>query len=190
LAVDTNSDYAQIRQNPNQSIKSGNPIKIMWEDWGVKNNIIGDFIFNIGYRMCKENVAIELCNKFNTLKTFDVKWTLNPKEINAKNKSRLKWLPKEDVNIKIIYTNTEIPISEKSSVKYEISDRKKYIPYKSLEGISKLQGDIIIPRERDKGFYFNKNDTKGLDVFSPEDTGYIFCTEKVKNFVKKKNIQI
>jgi hypothetical protein len=184
VAVGLNSNYAQLRSNSNQIISKGNPIEIMWEDWGVAGNKINDFIFCVGFIYCKEDVAKELCEKFNTLKTFNIKWTNNPKELAAKNKKKLKWLPKEKPNLKILYTDTEKNILEKSTVTYTIRDGIKYIH--KMEGVSEIRGDRIIPREKGKGIYFDKNEINGINIFKPKNSGFVFCDEIFKKHCKEK----
>ncbi len=176
IKSNTGQGFAEIRTNPNQNIYEDEPIEAMWEDWTVTGNIVSDFVFSIGYLICKESVAVEICENFDFIDTYDLKMIKNPKELKAKNPSRLKWLPKTQNVLKILNTKIEIELHPNSSVDFEFRDGEKFIS--NIEGISKFRGSIIIPREKGKGFYFDK-------CFD------LYCVLKnLKNFARVKNIQM
>ncbi len=184
IASNTGQGFAEIRTNPNQNIYDNEPIEAMWEDWNVRGNIVSDFVFSIGYLICKESVADEICDNFDFIDTYGLKMIKNPKELKAKNPNRLKWLPKIEYTLKIINTKIEIELHTDSSVDFEFRDGEKFIS--NIEGISMFRGSIIIPREEGKGFYFDKNLLEGIDVFRPKNSGFILCTEKFKEFCENK----
>jgi hypothetical protein len=187
LTITINDLFAQVRMNPNQSIQQGQAIAALWDDWDVRGNKISDFVFSVGYNICKKTVFKELSERFSSIKSFDLQWTKNPKEITAKNISRLKWLPQETVDLKIIYTDKEMSLLPESSVKYTIEDDEIYIDSETLDGIAEMRGDLIIPRKKNKGFYFDKNEVQGFDFFKPKHTGgYLFCSENVKRFCEER----
>lgn len=113
---------------------------------------------------------------------FEIKKTDKEKTGNI---TRLKYLPKENPNLKFIYTSIEIKLLPQSTVEFEEDENgDKYID--EIYGISELHGNMIIPREKGKGFFFNKNEINGYDFFKPLNTGFLLCTEKVKEFCEKK----
>ena len=186
IEVQMSDEYAELRPNPNQSIPNDKIFDVYWEDWNVRGNLIADFVFCAYHCICKESVFETLQENFTGLKQVPLNFKKNPKEETAKNINRLKWLPKVFVPLVKIYTDTEIELLPQSNVTYEIIDDVKFI--KEINGISKQRGNLIIPREKDKGFFFDKADVKS-DFFKPTNTNFILCTERVKEFCKKQKYE-
>ena len=106
LTADIDRKYAQIHSQMEQEPKEG--ITVMWDDWLVKGNIIPDFIFSV-YSISKTKIIEDLQNRFNGLEKIKLLWEKNPKEEVAKNIHRLKWLPKEKVDLSAMITTAQIP---------------------------------------------------------------------------------
>jgi hypothetical protein len=185
LSVGLNLNHAQLRIALSQSIEYGKPIEIMWQNLGVTGNKVNDFIFCVNYVCCKENIAKELYKEFPELEYFDTIWIRNLNEIDAEDKIKLVWLPKKNINIKILYTHNEIKYLKRSSVTIDIIEGQNYM---DIVGVEQNYGNKIIPRQKGKGLYFSKKDIKGRNIFKPVGTNSrILCTENVKQFCIGKN---
>jgi hypothetical protein len=57
---------------------------------------------------------------------------------------------------------------------------------KDIKGIAKLEDGIMVPREKEQGFFVSKEEIGGYDFFHPEDSSFCLCTEKVKQFIESK----
>ncbi|MFC2611234.1 MAG: hypothetical protein ACFNYA_07025, partial [Capnocytophaga granulosa] len=99
--------YASIHAQMGQPYEKGEYIKVTWNDYHSKGNIIPDFLYG-GYIVCKRKIAIELSQIFNKIEIGELEWHKNPKEIVAKDVRRLKWLPKEEVDLVHIYSKINI----------------------------------------------------------------------------------
>jgi hypothetical protein len=179
LEIPINTNYAQLRASTDQEFEE-QKIDVWWEHWGVTGNEIKDFIHCNRLETCLEEIANELKINFRGISSFkfDIKKTEKEESGNLK---KLKYLPKENPNLKFIYTSVEIKLLPQSTVEFEENENgKKYI--EEIYGISELRGDLIIPREEGKGFFFSKNDINGYDFFKPINTGFLLCTERVKEF--------
>lgn len=184
LTADIDRKYAQIHSQMEQEPKEG--ITVMWDDWLVKGNIIPDFIFSV-YSISKTKIIEDLQNRFNGLEKIKLLWEKNPKEEVAKNIHRLKWLPKEKVDLSAMITTAQIPFLSQSTVVYSMdSGGKKYID--KVIGIENYYGGNLLPRESGKGFFFDKKAISDYDSFTPIDipNTRIYCTEKVKLYIQDK----
>ena len=184
LTADIDRKYAQIHSQMEQEPKEG--ITVMWDDWLVKGNIIPDFIFSV-YSISKTKIIEDLQNRFNGLEKIKLLWEKNPKEEVAKNIHRLKWLPKEKVDLSAMITTAQIPFLSQSTVVYSMdSGGKKYID--KVIGIENYYGGNLLPRESGKGFFFDKKAISDYDFFTPIDipNTRIYCTEKVKLYIQDK----
>ena len=184
LTADIDRKYAQIHSQMEQEPKEG--ITVMWDDWLVKGNIIPDFIFSV-YSISKTKIIEDLQNRFNGLEKIKLLWEKNPKEEVAKNIYRLKWLPKEKVDLSAMITTAQIPFLSQSTVVYSMdSGGKKYID--KVIGIENYYGGNLLPRESGKGFFFDKKAISDYDFFTPIDipNTRIYCTEKVKLYIQDK----
>lgn len=184
LTADIDRKYAQIHSQMEQEPKEG--ITVMWDDWLVKGNIIPDFIFSV-YSISKTKIIEGLQNRFNGLEKIKLLWEKNPKEEVAKNIHRLKWLPKEKVDLSAMITTAQIPFLSQSTVVYSMdSGGKKYID--KVIGIENYYGGNLLPRESGKGFFFDKKAISDYDFFTPIGipNTRIYCTEKVKLYIQDK----
>ena len=109
------SIYASIHAQMGQPYEKGEYIKVTWNDYHSKGNVIPDFLYG-GYIVCKREIAKELKQKFESLEIGELEWHKNPKEIVAKDIRRLRWLPKEEVDLVHIYSKINIPILPQSTV--------------------------------------------------------------------------
>ena len=186
IEISSSYEYAQIHSQLGQNIGKGNKIKIMWNDSKWQNNKIPDFFFSM-YMICMENIATDLLTNFKGLSQREVVWEKNPKELSSKNLKKLKWLPQEDVDVSIIFTDIEVPILSQSTVIYGL-DRNGNNCIKSIEGIAELRGENMISREANKGIYFSKEDIGHFDFFRPilSPTNWIFCTETIKKYIENR----
>jgi hypothetical protein len=188
INVSLKDKYAALRPvDANQTLEDNKPIGVYWDDWGVTGNAVGDFVNCIYFTVCKEHIAIELSSVFKGLTTRRLEWHKNPKESKAKDVSRLKWLPKENIILSCIYPVKEVELLPSSTVKYEIGKRtgKRFIS--EVNGISVVRGDQIIPRTANMGFFISRKDAEDYDFFKPVGGNYLLCTNKVKEYIDDKN---
>lgn len=183
IAIGMNPNFAHIHAQMGQILSKG--IEVMWDDWLAKGNIVPDFIYS-SYITCKLGVSKDLERNFQGLSIAHLKWEQNPKEICAKNKNKLRWLPKEKVEIVALFTNITVPILPQSTVKYGISGVTKKDCIKEIIGSAKVHGDNIIPRETNKGLFFCEKDVGEYSFFKPMNSSFLLCTEVVKEYIEKK----
>lgn len=183
IAVGMNPKFAHIHAQMGQDFSMG--IKVMWDDWLAKGNIVPDFVYST-YIICKKEIAMDLENKFKGLNIASLKWEKNPKEVCAKDINRLKWLPKEKIEMVSLFTTIDIPILQQSTVRYGISGLTGKDCIKEVIGSAKVHGNNIIPREKGKGLFFSQKDIGDYDFFKPMNAFFLLCTEKVKEFIEDK----
>lgn len=182
LQVLINSKNAQLRAFPDQ-LKNRGKLDVWWEDWGVEGNEIKDFLFCNTPTMCLEKIATELNDHFKGLSICEVKINKTEKEQSG-NIDKMKYLPKVLPIFKNIYTDVEFELLPQSSVIYE-KDEGGELYIDEIEGISEMRGSLIIPRIKEKGFFFSKDEVLKFDFFKPINSNFLLCTEKVKIFCEK-----
>lgn len=183
IVIDINPLYAHIHAQLGQNLSEG--IKVMWDDWIAKGNTIPDFVYS-AYTICRKEIANDLQKHFKGLKLVELIFEKNPKELISQNRNRLKWLPKENIELIGIDTNIEVPVLPQSTLQFGISGQtgKEYI--KEIIGAEALKGNRIIPRELGKGVFFNIEDVGSYNFFKPITFPFLLCTEEVKSYIQKK----
>ena len=167
--------YASIHAQMGQPYEKGEYIKVTWNDYHSKGNVIPDFLYG-GYIVCKREIAKELKQKFESLEIGELEWHKNPKEIVAKDIRRLRWLPKEEVDLVHIYSKKYIPILPQSTVIIEKkANGEEYID--SYIGVESIIGAKHILREKEKGIFIQQKEIKNFDFFSIEKSYPLLCTE-------------
>ena len=168
-----------------QDLSQGH-IQVMWDDWLAKGNVIPDFVYS-AYTICRKEIAEDLKSNFNGINTIKLFWDKNPKELAAKDTNRLKWLPKENVEMLCIFTDVGIPILPQSTVKYGISGLTGKNCIKNIIGGATLHGDNIVPREKGMGLFFSSKDVGNYNFFKPIDaSSLLLCTEAAKKYIENK----
>ena len=114
------------------------------------------------------------------LRGVDVKINKTERELKAKNPKRLKWLPQEDIALKSFFSPTYFDCLPQSSLVKTERGRIELI------GVSELKGEEIIPREKGKGIFFDKEVINSYDFFTLQNTNLLLCTERVKEFCEDK----
>ena len=128
---------------------------------------------------------MELKQKFESLELGELEWHKNPKEIVAKDIRRLRWLPKEEVDLVHIYSKINIPILPQSTVIISKgNDGKDWI--KDYIGEETLFGTKHTPRELGKGIFIDKRKLGDYDFFRIEKSTFLLCTENVKKHIEKR----
>ena len=167
--------YASIHAQMGQPYEKGEYIKVTWNDYHSKGNVIPDFLYG-GYIVCKREIAKELKQKFESLEIG---------ELVAKDIRRLRWLPKEEVDLVHIYSKINIPILPHSTViMSKGNDGKNWI--KDYIGEETLFGTKHTPRELGKGIFIDKRDLGDFDFFRIEKSTFLLCTENVKKYIEKR----
>ena len=179
-----NPIYASIHAQMGQPYEKGEYIKVTWNDYHSKGNVIPDFLYG-GYIVCKREIAKELKQKFESLEIGELEWYKNPKEIVAKDIRRLRWLPKEEVDLVHIYSKKYIPILSQSTVIIEKkANGEEYID--SYIGVESIIGEKHILREKEKGIFIQQKEIKNFDFFRIEKSYPLLCTENVKEYIEKR----
>lgn len=173
-------EYAILRPSSKQNIKEVNLLDAWWDSWGSNGNKIGDFTFCYGIKICKLSVFNLLQENFKDIKGVDVKINKTERELKAKNPKRLKWLPQEDFALKSFFSPTYFDCLPQSSLVKTERGRIELI------GVSELKGEEIIPREKGKGIFFDKEVINNYDFFTLQNTNLLLCTERVKEFCEDK----
>lgn len=180
----SNPIYASIHAQMRQPFEQGERIRVTWNDYLSKGNLVPDFLYS-SYVICKREIAMELKQKFKSLEIGELEWHKNPKEIVAKDIRRLKWLPKEEVDLVHIYSKINIPILPQSTVIISKgNDGKDWI--KDYIGEETLFGTKHTPRELGKGIFIDKRELGGYDFFRIEKSTFLLCTENVKEYIEKR----
>lgn len=175
--------FAILRPSNQQNVKEVDLLDVWWDDWGSGGDKIGDFVFCYGVNVCKASVFKALKDNFKELKGGDLKYNKTDKEINAKNPKRLKWLPKNDVQLKAFFSPKSFDCLVQSTIK--INDRGMI----RFEGVAELRGNLIIPREEKKGLFFSSDAIGDYDFFTLTNSGILLCTDRVKQFCEKQNYE-
>lgn len=176
-----NKGFAILRPSNQQNVRETDLLDVWWDDWGSGGDKIGDFVFCYGVNICKETVFNTLKENFKELKDVGLKYNKTDKEINAKNPKRLKWLPKNDVQLKAFFSPKSFDCLAQSTIK--TNDRGMI----RFEGVAELRGNLIVPREENKGLFFSSKVIGDYDFFSLTNSGFLLCTERVKQFCEKQN---
>ena len=176
--------YASIHAQMRQPFEQGERIRVTWNDYLSKGNVIPDFLYS-SYIICKREIAKELKQKFESLEIGELEWHKNPKEIIAKDIRRLRWLPKEEVDLVHIYSKINIPILPQSTVIIEKkANGEEYID--SYIGVESIIGTKHILREEEKGIFIQQKEIKNFDFFRVEKSYPLLCTENVKKYIEKR----
>ena len=180
----SNPIYASIHAQMRQPFEQGERIRVNWNDYLSKGNVIPDFLYS-SYVICKREIAMELKQRFEKLEIGEFEWHKNPKEIVAKDVRRLRWLPKEEVDLVHIYSKIYIPILPQSTViMSKGNDGKDWI--KDYIGEETLFGTKHTPRELGKGIFIDKRELGDFDFFRIEKSTFLLCTENVKEYIEKR----
>lgn len=91
-----------------QDITNGGKLQVCWDNYLAKGNILSDWCYS-SYLICVRRVAELLMDTYSGLDFAELEWRKNPTEECTKNIKRLKWLPKETVDMVHIFSTTEIP---------------------------------------------------------------------------------
>ena len=183
IQAHTIDKYAQLRPNPNQNFRKDKSIDVWWDDWGVTNNLIGDFVFCYGINVCKSSVFEILQNNFIELKDVPLRINKTEKELTSKNLKRLKWLPKEEIPLTIFFSPKQFNCLPQSTI--TVSERG----IEKMEGVAELRGNLIIPREESKGLFFSSEIVFSYDFFTITNSNVLLCTERVKKFCEEQKYE-
>lgn len=180
----SNPIYASIHAQMRQPFEKGERIRVTWNDYLSKGNLVPDFLYS-SYVICKREIAMELKQRFEKLEIGELEWHKNPKEIVAKNIHRLRWLPREEVDLVHIYSKINIPILPQSTVIIEKkANGEEYID--SYIGVESIIGTKHILREEEKGIFIQQKEIKNFDFFRVEKSYPLLCTENVKEYIEKR----
>jgi len=175
--------FAILRPSNKQNIKEVDVLDVWWDDWCSGGDKIGDFVFCYAINVCKNSIFKLLKENFKELKSVELRYNKTDKELNAKNIKRLKWLPKEAIPLTAFFS----PISFDCLPQSTIIRSERGI--EEIIGVADLRGDVIILREQGKGLFFSSNVIGDFDFFTLTNSGFLLCTERVKEFCKNQNYE-
>lgn len=178
----SDSRYAHIHAQMGQDVSMGERIKVTWDNYLAKGNMISDFCYS-PYIICLRSIALDLISKYNGLAYIELLWDKNPLEIISKNKKRLKWLPKEDVDYVHLMSPIEVPVLDISTVKYESSVINGKPCITEILGASdySLSERKTSERKPNMGLFIESAYVKNYDFFRPINTPILLCKESAKN---------
>lgn len=183
LANYVNNEYAILRPSNTQNVRKVDVLDVWWDDWGSKGNKIGDFVFCYGVKICRKSIFNLLSDTFIGLKMVNLNYKKTEKELKAKDRKKLKWLPQEMVDLVAFFSPKYIDCLPESTVIRDGEDIDEII------GIEELRGNIIIPREQGKGLFFSSDVIGNFDFFTLTNSGFLLCTERVKEFCENNHFE-
>ena len=92
-------------------------------------------------------------------------------------------MPKEDIPLTAFYNPISFDWLPQSTIK---RDERGIV---NLSGIAEIRGGIVIPREQGTGLFFSSNLVSNYDFFSLKNSGFLLCTERVKEFCENNNFK-
>jgi hypothetical protein len=175
--------FAILRPSNKQNVKNVDYLDVWWDDWGSGGDKIGDFVFCYGINVCKRSVFEMLTNNFAELKGVALKYNKTEKELTAKNLKRLKWLPKEEIPLKAFFSPKQFDCLPQSAL--IMSEQG----IEELDGVAELRGNLIIPREKNKGLFFSSAVVSSYDFFTLANSNLLLCTERVKKLCEEQKYE-
>lgn len=183
LANYVNNEYAILRPSNTQNIKQVDILDVWWDDWCSRGNKIGDFVSCGAINVCKTEVFEMLVENFKELKNVKLRYNKTEKELNAKNVKLLKWLPKETVPLTAFFSPISFDCLPQSTIVTNERGMIKFI------GVAELRGNLVIPREQGKGLFFSSDVIGNFDFFTLTNSGFLLCTERVKEFCENNHFE-
>ncbi|WP_373153659.1 MULTISPECIES: imm11 family protein [Bacteroidaceae] len=182
-SVNGKGEFAVLRPSNTQNIKEVDVLDVWWDDWCSGGDKIGDFVSCGAINVCKSNIFKILIENFKELKNVELRYNKTEKELNAKNIKRLKWLPKEAIPLTAFFSPISFDCLPQSTIVINERGMIKFI------GVAELRGDVIIPREQGKGLFFSSDVIGDFDFFTLTNSGFLLCTERVKEFCENNNFE-
>lgn len=182
LRTISNPQYAHIHAQMGQNIDNGGKLQVCWDNYLAKGNNISDWCYS-SYLICVRHVAELLMDKFSGLSLAELEWRKNPIEECAKNVKRLKWLPKEPVDMVHIFSTKEVLPLKESTIEYGTSVINGRPCIQQIHGGAEwsLVTKSITPRNRNMGLFISEKDIVDSDFFRPANTPILLCKEYVKS---------
>lgn len=182
-SVSGKGEFAVLRPSNKQNIKEVDVLDVWWDDWCSGGDKIGDFVSCGAINVCKTAVFETLIENFKELKNVELRYNKTEKELNAKNIKRLKWLPKETIPLTAFFSPISFDCLPQSTIVTNERGMIKFI------GVAELRGNLVIPREQGKGLFFSSDVIGDFDFFTLINSGFLLCTERVKEFCENNNYE-
>lgn len=182
-SVSGKGEFAVLRPSNKQYIKEVDVLDVWWDDWCSGGDKIGDFVPCGAINVCKTAVFETLIENFKELKNVELRYNKTEKELNAKNIKRLKWLPKETIPLTAFFSPISFDCLPQSTIVTNERGMIKFI------GVAELRGNLVIPREQGKGLFFSSDVIGDFDFFTLTNSGFLLCTERVKEFCENNNYE-
>ena len=156
----------------------------LFVEWREGSDRISNFVPCSPGPVVQKRVAHRLNDTFPESEEREVRMHDHPNLYVPKNtKSRKKrvWLPYHGPELVWLVPTLDVPLHPKSTVEIESAcETCRRLVYAEINGISRVQGGSIIPRDKEKGLFFQEEDLNGRNIFRPKDTGFYCCTDEVK----------
>jgi len=163
------------------------PVNYMKAHWEEGSDQIGDFTSATGLLAIKKTVLNLILQHFKGLESFPINFISNPRYKRSTKSRPLISFPYQGPELVEIRAFYEIPLHSDSSVEIEECCKKcNRVTYKKFVGIEEKNSSKHRKRIPGMGFFFNAEDRNDYDFFKPKDTGFILCTDDVKNFIIRK----
>ena len=155
-------------------------------EWDVGYDVIGDFMHCGGRVIAHREIISELVTRFCGACEVKAKFSLPQAEpANAKKKTKKKdVMPDLYPEIAVLHISKEIDPLPQSTVSF--SDRCSgcgSYHIESLTGVEQWDLRAHTPRVDGSGLFVRSEDLDGCDFFRPRHSGYVLCTDRVREFV-------
>lgn len=165
------------------------PLLVEWEEGSDQ---IGDFVFALGGIILKQTVADDLLTQFKGFEKREIQFIDRPSlykpEKYRKRKKRI-WLPYDGPELCELYITKNVKLHESSSVKIEYTCQNCG-RIQLINGVEGVETDkrlkYYTSRENGKGLFIQSQEIGGYDFFGIRGTGYILCTDRVREYVHSK----
>ncbi|MFZ5833331.1 MAG: hypothetical protein ACOY3P_24845 [Planctomycetota bacterium] len=184
-------DRPLIRICPKCGRRVCEPADHMEAEWQYGSDEIGDFTFAYGHVVVKSQIADELLEHFEGFRkgliVFPHHASRQEPETRESRARKRIWLPYKGPSLCEMVPTTVVGFDPSTAARIERRcDECGLVIYEWPKGIEEVRGRIRCPREPGKGLFFQRSALGQASFFRPQHTGFVLCTETVKDFMEQK----
>lgn len=98
------------------------------------------------------------------------------------------WLPYSGPSLCQLVVDKIVQIDPRSTVEIDRKcSRCGTVRYRNFNGVEKRAGVVHQNRKPRQGLFVSNKELSGADIFSPQYTSIVLCTDRVKIFIEKMN---
>jgi hypothetical protein len=153
-------------------------------EWDPGSDLVPDFLSAGGRIVVRDTIIDHLMSRFTgilkrPLSFHDHPKLHRPKRITKRTKPCV-WLPYEGPRLSEFSSVVRVPLLSTSTVQVRRWCRDcGRVTYKAFDCVGKKDSRGHVPRVPGKGLFFSASKVADNDIFIPEATGLILCTERV-----------